>query len=35
MMNITGSSISSWWHNRLPPEDEAEKVKEKKDVLEV
>ncbi|MEJ7827602.1 MAG: bile acid:sodium symporter family protein [Segetibacter sp.] len=35
MMNITGSSVSSWWHNRLPPEDEAEKVKEKKDVLEV
>ncbi len=35
MMNITGSSVSSWWHNRLPPEDEAEKVKEKKGVLEV
>jgi len=35
MMNITGSSISSWWHNRLPPEDETEKKKEKKDVLEV
>jgi BASS family bile acid:Na+ symporter len=35
MMNITGSSVASWWHNRLPPEDEAEKVKEKKDVLEV
>lgn len=22
MMNVTGSSISSWWHNRLPPEEE-------------
>lgn len=35
MMNITGSSISSWWHNRLPPEDEAENKKAKKDVFEV
>jgi BASS family bile acid:Na+ symporter len=23
LMNITGSSLSSWWHNRLPPEDVA------------
>lgn len=35
MMNITGSSISSWWHNRLPPEDETENKKAKKDVFEV
>jgi BASS family bile acid:Na+ symporter len=21
MMNVTGSSLASWWHNR-PPEDE-------------
>lgn len=35
MMNITGSSISSWWNNRLPVEDETEKKKEIKDVLEV
>lgn len=35
MMNITGSSLSSWWHNRLPPEDEAEEKKEKKEVLKV
>jgi BASS family bile acid:Na+ symporter len=32
LMNITGSSISSWWHNRLPPEDETEKNKVEKDV---
>ncbi|MEO5999764.1 MAG: bile acid:sodium symporter family protein [Chitinophagaceae bacterium] len=23
-MNVTGSLLSSWWHNRLPPEDEVE-----------
>jgi BASS family bile acid:Na+ symporter len=34
MMNITGSSISSWWHNRLPPEDETENKVSKKDLLE-
>ncbi|HKG67972.1 MAG TPA: bile acid:sodium symporter family protein [Segetibacter sp.] len=34
MMNITGSSISSWWHNRLPPEDETENKIAKKDLLE-
>lgn len=32
MMNITGSSISSWWHNRLPPEVENEATKDEKDV---
>ena len=30
MMNITGSSLSSWWYNRLPEEDLAEEEKEKK-----
>src|SRR5438445_11581735 len=33
MMNITGSSISSWWHNRLPKEGSPEKKKEKQDTL--
>jgi BASS family bile acid:Na+ symporter len=35
VMNITGSSISSWWHNRLPAEDETEDIQAKKSVLEV
>ena len=35
MMNITGSFLSSWWHNRLPPEDEAEKELPPKEVLQV
>ena len=35
MMNITGSSISSWWHNRLPKEGSPEKKKEKQDTLEL
>jgi bile acid:Na+ symporter, BASS family len=30
MMNITGSSLSSWWYNRLPEEDLTEEEKEKK-----
>lgn len=34
MMNITGSALSSYWHNRLPPEDEPDKALEKKSVLE-
>jgi len=34
MMNITGSFLSSWWHNRLPPDDDPEKT-EKKVALEV
>lgn len=25
MMNVTGSSLASWWHNRLPEDSEAEK----------
>ena len=25
MMNITGSFLSSWWHNRLPPDDVPKK----------
>ena len=35
MMNITGSFLSSWWHNRLPPEDEAEKKLPAKEILQV
>jgi bile acid:Na+ symporter, BASS family len=27
MMNITGSLLSSWWHNRLPEEDAADEEK--------
>jgi hypothetical protein len=34
-MNITGSSLSSWWYNRLPEEDLTEEEKEKKFSLEV
>jgi BASS family bile acid:Na+ symporter len=34
MMNITGSFLSSWWHNRLPPEEIEEKT-EKKEALQV
>jgi hypothetical protein len=33
MMNITGSFISSWWHNRLPKEDEPE-IKDEKPLLQ-
>lgn len=33
MMNITGSALSSYWHNRLPPEDEPDKALGKKAVL--
>jgi BASS family bile acid:Na+ symporter len=35
MMNITGSLLSSWWHNRVP-KDEApdnEKIADEKEVL--
>ena len=35
MMNITGSFLSSWWHNRLPPEDEAEQKIKAKEILQV
>lgn len=35
MMNITGSSLSSWWFNRLPEEDLTEEEKEKKMNLEL
>ena len=35
MMNITGSFLSSWWHNRLPPEDEAEQKIKTKEILQV
>jgi BASS family bile acid:Na+ symporter len=27
LMNITGSSLSSWWYNRLPEEDQIEEEK--------
>lgn len=35
IMNISGSSISSWWHNRMPPEDAKEEIKTTNDVLKV
>jgi BASS family bile acid:Na+ symporter len=35
MMNITGSSLSSWWYNRLPEEDLTEEEKEKRISLDV
>ncbi|MGI8635674.1 MAG: bile acid:sodium symporter family protein, partial [Segetibacter sp.] len=35
MMNITGSSISSWWHNRLPKDEETEFNLATKDILQV
>ena len=31
MMNITGSFLSSWWHNRLPTDDKSEKASESKE----
>ena len=31
MMNITGSFLSSWWHNRLPADDKSEKASESKE----
>ena len=35
MMNITGSFLSSWWHNRLPPGDEAEEKMKTNEILQV
>jgi BASS family bile acid:Na+ symporter len=35
IMNITGSSIASWWHNRVPKDEETEISLAKKDVLQV
>jgi BASS family bile acid:Na+ symporter len=35
MMNITGSSIASWWHNRLPDEDQTEEIKATPEVFQV
>lgn len=29
MMNVTGSFLSSWWHNRLPKDDEPQTKEEK------
>ena len=31
VMNINGSILASWWHRRLPPEEEATEPLEKKD----
>ena len=28
LMNVTGSALASWWHNRLPKETDAESAKE-------
>ena len=35
MMNITGSFLSSWWHNRLPPDDVPEKNIDKAETIVV
>ena len=35
MMNITGSFLSSWWHNRPPPGDEPEKKISKEESLQL
>jgi BASS family bile acid:Na+ symporter len=32
MMNVTGSFLSSWWHNRLPKEDMVQEKVEKPDI---
>jgi BASS family bile acid:Na+ symporter len=32
MMNVTGSFLSSWWHNRLPKEDEIQTTEEKSEI---
>lgn len=34
-MNVTGSFLSSWWHNRLPPGEEPEVATEKLSTLQV
>ncbi|MBO9682728.1 MAG: bile acid:sodium symporter family protein [Flavisolibacter sp.] len=36
LMNITGSLLSSWWHNRIPKDElpEEEKTSDKKEVLQ-
>ena len=26
LMNITGSALASWWHNRLPQEEEEPEI---------
>lgn len=35
LMNITGSLLSSWWHNRLPPGDETKEDMRTKEILQV
>ena len=32
MMNVTGSFLSSWWHNRLPKEDAMQVQEEKPEI---
>lgn len=32
MMNVTGSFLSSWWHNRLPQEDAVQSKEEKPEI---
>ncbi|NTS42629.1 bile acid:sodium symporter family protein [Flavisolibacter sp. BT320] len=32
MMNVTGSLLSSWWHNRLPKEDKALEEEQKPEI---
>src|SRR3954447_9961375 len=32
MMNVTGSFLSSWWHNRLPKEDAVQAQEEKPEI---
>jgi bile acid:Na+ symporter, BASS family len=32
MMNVTGSFLSSWWHNRLPKEDAVQSQEEKPEI---
>jgi len=36
LMNVTGSLLSSWWHNRIPKDElpEEEKTSDKKEVLQ-
>jgi len=33
MMNITGSSLATWWRNKPTGEDEPEEVDKKEDVV--
>ena len=33
VMNVTGSSLASWWHNHLPEDDKKEKEEKTKPIL--